>query len=870
MEHLRIAGLAALVALLAAGLLLACSEPDLPDPTSAPAMASTLSPLLTPETVSISDATESTAPTSTVPTVTAPANDVVSQTTSSTPVKPQTSAGTAPSPDTTPTPAPSPAPTMMPTATPAPTPGPTQAPEATATPIPQTGIEPAHETMIKALPWVEDGINASEGHLLETLYYLSEYYPQTLEKLLEEPWIRTERGASPKVDSKIISNLVLLATKGPDIFEAVLKGDFDWMPPHNPGPSRFLERLTIMALNDERTALQIINMQFMKSMEGADYDAFKLLADIAGSDPGGLDYVLSHPDFIDGISDEEAILVPLVYLEWSDPEAAQLIRNLSWVADGVAYWPPADHISSDGNFRRRAETDILSGLIELSRKDREVFIALVSKRWLQAELTGTVHRLFLNLKHLPPQVTLRVLNMPLLLEADEEDIGIVQTLDELAREDSAKVDQLLDRPELLEGITDENRFAVRLLYLEFTNPEASDLLRSVPWVADGIDQSEEAGAEALINTGVEARNLFPELVKRDWAVDGLDRNEVSAIWTLKSMASDRSARSVPSAAVSLLDMPFLESVEPRDAAALQSLSSLMRMGEGDLGYMGQVLAHPSMETGITDADAPLIAFLDSAARGKPEWLNPLLDSGRDWLITRTVELPHTGRVDLAVLEEDEGRLETLDLLERTVRAQEWFMKEPFPPGFAGILATEIDAGGGASGIMTVHPSETGDRALIANLVAFAWWQVPHPTWMGGGVVFLLVWMTVLEPPEAGSPPITFECELARNAAELEQLENELALREFYSESDDRCHYDMGMGLYLHLYSSLNNEVFHEGLSRLYHSTQWFGNLDCDGDKRGLCLVRDAFVDHATPADAAIAAKIIDRWYYGYPLGKDKQ
>ena len=746
--------------------------------------------------------------------------------------------------------------------TPSDTPGPTTEP--TRTP----------GAMIRALPWVGDGVNSNEKELVETLYFVSEHYPQILAGILDMPWVRVDKDLSPEIASQAIFELTMLEDASPGVVQAVLQKDLEWMTANiYPSYSSTLVTLYNMARDDERVALQILNMQFLDSLEGVDRNAFGILVELATTDPSGLDYVLSHPDFIDGISDEEAILVPLVSLEWTDPDAAELIQGLSWVADGVAYWPPADYVSSSGNFQRRAETSVLTGLIELSRENREVFLALASKPWLQNELTGTVYQLFGNLEDLPPQVLLRLLKMPFLDEANEEDIGTVQTLRELAWESPVKVGQLLDRPGLRVGITDENHFIVRLLYLEFTNPEAADALHQLPWVADGIDQSEEAGALALIYTGVEAGKLFPELVERPWVVDGLDRNEVSAIVQLKSTASDRKARTAPSVAISLLDMPFLESVDGTDAAALDTIDTLRWQGEGETDYLSDLLSHPTLEGGITDEDAVFLALLNPIASYHTEFMQHYLDHGSQWVAHRTIELPYTGKITLAVLEDDLGRLETLDLLERTVRAQEGFMQEPFPPGFAGIVVSEVDSGGGPSGIITVHPESTRDIEMLATYAAFAYWPLPHPTWMSGGAIFLLAWMTVLDPPLPGSPPIAFECELARNAAELERLENE-AYESIGSPDvsilDHPCHYDMGLGLYLHLYTSLENEVFHEGLSRLYQSTQYFGNLDCDGDKQGLCLVRDAFVNHATPADAAIATEIIDYWYYGDPLGKEKQ
>ena len=353
-----------------------------------------------------------------------------------------------------------------------------------------------------------------------------------------------------------------------------------------------------------------------------------------------------------------------------------------------------------------------------------------------------------------------------------------------------------------------------------------------------------------------------------WVKDGLDRNETSAILNLKSIASKNNSRGNALVAVSLLEMPFLESVEPRDAAALKSMSRLIWQGDGELGKLGPILAHPTLESGITDEDAVLIAFLSRVARNRPEAVDQLLDSGRDWIVTRTVELPHTGPVDLAVLEQDEGRLATLDLLESTVQSQEGFMREPFPPAFAGIIATHGVYGGGPTGIIGVSPSQTDDRNLIATLAAYTYWPLPHPHWMSGGAVSLLTWATVTGEPEKGMPRITFECEGARNAYDIESQENEASGGQGASlQVSRRCQYDMGLGLYLDLYSNLGEEAFKEGFLRLYYATKGDDNVSCTNPLRGLCLFKDSFVKRASPPDAAIAGPIIDLWYWGDPLGK---
>ena len=659
-----------------------------------------------------------------------------------------------------------------------------------------------------------------------------------------------------------------LALESPAVFQAVLSRGREWMPPQTGMDNSTIERLIELAAFNEDAALNIIEMPFMESISIADGDAFKRLAELAQSDPAGLDFVLSHPDIQVGVTDARTFNLSLAYLEWTDPEAADLIEEISWVADGIAYLPPSN-VSSIYDSMDKFESGAFLDLIDLARRNRPAFVALVNKPWFRGQLTREYYEVYSTLWDLAlkvPDATLRIVNMPFLDEVDRGDDGILETISELYWEGSHKIYQLIDHPHLEGGITEENRFIVRLLALELEEANAAEQINDLPWVKDGLAPSEESAVLALVFTARDTDWFFPELITRPWVEDGLDSNEVSAIRNLKSIAGKDNSRNTASVAVALLDMPFLESVEPRDAAALESMSRLIWRGDGELGELGPVLSHPTLDSGITHDDALLVAFLDRARDNSSE----LLDSGRGWLAARTVELPHTGTVELAVLEEDEGRLETLDLLERTVRAQEGFMRAPLPPSFAGVLVGPYDGGGGPTGIISVHPSLSHDANLIASLAAYTYWPLPHPHWMSGGAVFLLTWATVKGEPEKGMPRLSFECEGARNASDIESQENEASRdRDVSPQVSRKCQFDMGLGLYLDLYSNLGEESFKEGFRRLYYATKWDGNVSCANPLRGLCLFKESFVERASPADADIAAPIIDLWYWGDPLGKGK-
>ena len=70
-------------------------------------------------------------------------------------------------------------------------------------------------------------------------------------------------------------------------------------------------------------------------------------------------------------------------------------------------------------------------------------------------------------------------------------------------------------------------------------------------------------------------------------------------------------------------------------------------------------------------------------------------------------------------------------------------------------------------------------------------------------------------------------------------------------------------MFLNLYESLGDEAFREGFGRLYVAMRGQKHDDeCSGVERGVCYVKAAFMTHASPEAAALAARVIARWYYG--------
>ena len=119
-------------------------------------------------------------------------------------------------------------------------------------------------------------------------------------------------------------------------------------------------------------------------------------------------------------------------------------------------------------------------------------------------------------------------------------------------------------------------------------------------------------------------------------------------------------------------------------------------------------------------------------------------------------------------------------------------------------------------------------------------------------------------------PYQASCSLADNLGDLDRLHFE-SLVEFDPANPGNiidvgpCTKSLGPGLFLDLYHKLGREAFQRGFGNLYVKLEGEEHGECAGLEGGICYVEAAFTDGATPADAALAEEVIDKWYNGSPM-----
>ena len=95
---------------------------------------------------------------------------------------------------------------------------------------------------------------------------------------------------------------------------------------------------------------------------------------------------------------------------------------------------------------------------------------------------------------------------------------------------------------------------------------------------------------------------------------------------LRGISGQSFTKSDESTTLRIAAMPFLETVDGVDAAAVRSLRSLFWASD-EVDYLMQVLTHPSLDDGISDDEAFVVAALEIVVDERPDLLGTLLDLG---------------------------------------------------------------------------------------------------------------------------------------------------------------------------------------------------------------------------------------------------
>lgn len=395
-----------------------------------------------------------------------------------------------------------------------------------------------------------------------------------------------------------------------------------------------------------------------------------------------------------------------------------------------------------------------------------------------------------------------------------------------------------------------------LQFIAYDSPQTAAFAIELSWMQDGIEPLEADAIDWLANFSADATPAVTTLLTKPWLIDGPQSDEVEAIRYLSYLAF-RSAI----AANRIVTMPFMESIEPPDVAALDSLRRLAR--ENPL-LLESALNRMSAAGGIADAHTPVVSTLWGAARTNPLVLDVMLNPSKVSHEFRTIELPLAGETTLVILRTRPGAARSMDLLEHAVRTAEDFMATPLPTRFVALLYEEAVhgsfAGTNFGTHITIRPkfdvdddSQEADFAAsnIAHEVAHYYWS-GNEDWVDEGAADFMA--SVSESRRAGIPirVTNNPCAYATNILALESLNTSRGGAAF------TCNYSLGERLFVDLYHTLGEERFRLAFEDLYLASEVEDDADeFSGTWVGINHVREMF----QRADGK-AIDVIARWYDG--------
>ncbi|MYH48018.1 MAG: hypothetical protein F4151_00425, partial [Gammaproteobacteria bacterium] len=476
---------------------------------------------------------------------------------------------------------------------------------------PTTLASPERMEAIQDLPWVKDGLTDFEEASVDDLRYLAEARPRSFRALMQKSWIEGQH------DLAMQNVLLYLA--------------------HMARQSR------------EAPVYDILQMTLLDSVTRSNHALRTAMSEIVFGRQEGWEQSLRK---IAAASRREEDItgwnISLQYIRERDPEVSEIVEKIPWIAEILRGSSVREDDLNDHSAILRTVTRMYIRYPLLLDK-------LLSWEWFSETPSRSTYSIVESLDNLARYVgkdfALLVAGMPFLDTIDGYEWEAMEFLQGLARSDKQEVVETVARASSVDGIDDEGALLLRLAYLQANDVPLGGVLGNMAWLGDGVADSERSAAVLVQHLAFEAEPLLHSLAARGWLDDGVSRAEEGVLDQFLSLAG-RVARKDIAVAVRISGMPFLDSVDGADAAAMRSLVGIH--WEGSESPLMDILDHPTLEGGLADEDTPLVAVLHDVGRGGGADFNKdvalaVLEPGAFKVETRVVPVPGLEEVRLAVV-----------------------------------------------------------------------------------------------------------------------------------------------------------------------------------------------------------------------------
>ncbi len=207
------------------------------------------------------------------------------------------------------------------------------------------------------------------------------------------------------------------------------------------------------------------------------------------------------------------------------------------------------------------------------------------------------------------EVTIRVFELGFLDTIELEDPGLLEYFLDLLTSDPEGLRQLLEHPELSVDSVDTERRPIPLLYLESKDRESAESIEALPWVQDGMQGFEIWSVMHLADLALVSQQVFHALLERELNWLPPDPDSWAHGDALDSIVSI--SESDEGAALMILDMPFLKTL---DHAGFEALRLLADLAASDSRQLRHLLSHNVLSGGPEENPGVAVALLDLRRR----------------------------------------------------------------------------------------------------------------------------------------------------------------------------------------------------------------------------------------------------------------
>ena len=675
-------------------------------------------------------------------------------------------------------------------------------------------------------PWVGDGVDESEAAVLRHLGWITNGSEETALRILGMPFLQTHQLGDGPLST--VSALWALGSSSQETLRAV--AEKAWVEDGlDESETAFVEELGRWANRAAVAAVQIA-----EKLETPDIDALEPLAALAYRHHDLLRATMERPWAQDGLDEPEK----------------EIVKYLNWTALGgedVALWLAAfvHTVESD-------DVEPMAALWALGAWSQDALRAVLAKSWAEDgidEAEAVVVRNIGWLANGNEAGALQVLEMPILQTIEPADADAVAALQILGRRSHDGLLAVVGLPWVEDGLDEgEAEFVGALGW--FAEQDEESALRVLESFSMKPPRAADAAAVSVLRRlAANHPELFRAVLAKPWVEDGLDEFETAIAQQLSWLAG----RNEP-AALQVLAMPFLQSIEPADGAAV---TALRHMGSFKPENFQRVMAHSSLSGGVSDEWAKVITVVAASSDLDPDLIDVLLDPRRVSVEERTIDLPLAGEVTMSIIRTRPGAEGVMmDYLEHSLRSSEAFMGAPLPTSHVTLHFDEVYGALGAGvhfgthiGMLSRYDVDDGSAVardaapIIAHEVGHYYWRNGKPWVVEGGASFLEAVSEherTGQSVDAGGHPCT-------HAGDIAQLEGQGAEGEF------GCYYAFGERLLLDLYRNLGEETFRRGFLDLYLRAR-AGPVEIDDYRAVFTAV--------APDRAADIDQIAAGWYEG--------